>query len=115
MADVTIWHNPRCSKSRGAQAILDERGIEATVVRYLDEPPTRAELEHVLDLLGTDDPSAIARRGEDRWKELGLDGADRDTVLDALAANPVLIERPIVIKGDRAVVARPPEKVLDLL
>jgi arsenate reductase len=115
MADVTLWHNPRCSKSRAAQAILDERGIDATVVRYLDEAPSRAELERVLGLLGTDDPTAIARRGEDRWKELGLDGADRDAVLDAMAANPILIERPIVIRGDRAVVGRPPEKILELL
>jgi arsenate reductase len=115
MADVTLWHNPRCSKSRAAQAILDERGIDATVVRYLDEAPSRAELERVLGLLGTDDPTAIARRGEDRWKELGLDGADRDAVLDAMAANPILIERPILIRGDRAVVGRPPEKILELL
>jgi arsenate reductase len=115
MADVTLWHNPRCSKSRAAQAILDERGIDATVVRYLDEAPSRAELERVLGLLGTGDPTAIARRGEDRWKELGLDGADRDAVLDAMAANPILIERPILIRGDRAVVGRPPEKILELL
>ena len=70
MADVTIWHNPRCSKSRQASEILQERGIEADVVRYLDQAPSRAELERVLGLLGTDDPTAIARRSEDRWKEL---------------------------------------------
>ena len=115
MADVTIWHNPRCSKSRGAYEILQERGVDADVVKYLDDAPSRTEIERVLGLLGTDDPSTIARKGEDRWKELGLDGADRDTVLDALAANPILIERPIIIKGDRAVVGRPPEKVLELL
>ena len=115
MGDVTIWHNPRCSKSRGAYEILQERGIDAEVVKYLDEAPSRAELERVLGLLGTDDPTAIARTGEDRWKELGLAGADRDAVLDAMAANPILIERPIVIKGDRAVVGRPPERVLELL
>jgi arsenate reductase len=115
MADVTIWHNPRCSKSRQAHELLRERGVEFDEVRYLDVAPTRAEIERVLGLLGTDDPVTIARTGEDRWKELGLKGADRDTVLDAMAANPVLIERPIVIRGDRAVVGRPPEKVLDLL
>jgi len=115
MADVTIWHNQRCSKSRGALAILEERGIDHEVVRYLEDAPTRAQLESVLELLGTDDPTAIARRNEDLWKELGLDGADRGAVLDALAANPSLIERPIVIKGDRAVVARPSERVLELL
>ena len=115
MADVTVWFNPRCSKCRTAQGILEEHGVDADYVRYLDAAPSRAELERVLAMLGTDDPTAIARRGEDRWKELGLDGADRDTVLDALAANPILIERPIVIKGDKAVIARPPERALDLL
>jgi arsenate reductase len=115
MADVTIWHNQRCSKSRGALALLEERGVEHEVVRYVEDAPSRAELERVLQLLGTDDPTAIARTNEDRWKELRLDGADRDTVLDALAANPVMLERPIVIRGNRAVVARPSEKVLELL
>jgi arsenate reductase len=115
MADVTIWHNQRCSKSRGALAILEERGIDHDVVRYLEDTPSRAEIERVLGLLGTDDPTTIARRNEELWKELDLDHADRSTVLDALTANPALIERPIVIKGDRAVVARPSEKVLDLL
>ena len=97
-----------------ARDLLDERGVEARYVRYLDDAPTRAELERVLGMLGTDDPLAITRTGEDRFAELGLRGADRDTLLDALAANPILIERPIVILGDRAVVARPPEKLLDL-
>lgn len=113
--DVTVWHNPRCSKSRGALALLEERGIDPTVVRYLEDAPSRAELEHVLRLLGTDDPREITRTGEARYRELGLREADRDTLLDALAANPVLIERPIVLLADRAVVARPPERVLELL
>ena len=112
---VTIWHNPRCSKSRGAMAILAERGIDAGVVRYLDAAPSRPELEDVLRRLGTDDPRAIVRTGEGVYRELGLADADRDTLLDALAAHPILIERPIVVVGDRAVVARPPERVLDLL
>lgn len=115
MADVTVWFNPRCSKCRTAQGILADQGVEADYVRYLESAPTRDELEQVLKLLGTDDPMAIVRTGEDRWKELDLDPADRNTVLDALAANPILIERPIVIRGGRAVVARPPEKVLELL
>ena len=115
MADVTIWHNPRCSKSRQAHSILEEQAVDFDVVRYLDEAPSRHELERVLGLLGTDDPMKIVRTGEDRWKDLGLDTGDREAVLDALAQNPVLIERPIVIKGDRAVVGRPPENVLDLL
>jgi arsenate reductase (glutaredoxin) len=115
MADVTVWFNPKCSKCRTAQGILAEQGVEADYVRYLETSPSRDELEQVLKLLGTDDPMTIVRTGEDRWKELGIDRTDRDAVLDALAANPILIERPIVIRGDKAVVARPPEKVLDLL
>jgi arsenate reductase len=115
MADVTVWFNPRCSKCRTTQGILEERGVDADYVRYLDAAPSRAELERVLGLLGTDDPRAIARRGEDRWKELGLASATDDEILDAMAANPILIERPIVIRGDRAVVGRPPERVLELL
>jgi arsenate reductase len=113
--DVTIWHNPRCSKSRGALALLAERGVDPEVVRYLDTAPSRAELVDVLRRLGSEDPLVITRTGEARYRELGLAGADRDTVLDALAANPILIERPIVLVGDRAVVARPPERALELL
>ena len=115
MDDVTIWTNPRCSKSRGAEALLAERGITPKAVRYLDEPPSREELERVLALLGTDDPRVLLRSGEPEYAELRLADADRDTVLDALAQHPRLIERPVVIRGDRAVVARPPEKLLDLL
>lgn len=112
---VTIWHNPRCSKSRGALALLTEHGVDPAVVRYLDDAPDRAGLERVLAQLGTDDPREILRTGEKLYKELGLADADRDTLLDALAAHPILIERPIVVVGGRAVVGRPPEKVLDLL
>jgi arsenate reductase len=112
---VTVWHNPRCSKSRGALALLAERGVEPTVVRYLDDAPTRADLVDVLRRLGTEDPRAITRSGEKLYRELNLREADADALLDALAANPVLIERPIAVLGDRAVVGRPPEKVLELL
>ena len=112
---VTIWTNPRCSKSRGAEALLAERGVEVQRVRYLDTPPSRAELERVLGLLGTDDPRVLVRTGEPLYAELGLAGADRDRLLDALAEHPSLIERPVVVRGDRAVVARPPERLLELL
>lgn len=116
MADeVTVWFNPSCSKCRGAASLLAEQDLEVQFVRYLDEAPSRGELERVLALLGTDDPREITRTGEPRYAELGLADADRDALLDALAANPVLIERPIVIVGDRAVIARPPEKLLHLL
>jgi arsenate reductase len=115
MADLTVWFNPNCSKCRTAHGLLAGRGVDANYVRYLDDAPSRADLERVLALLGTDDPRAITRTGERLYAELGLEGADRDAVLDALAAHPVLIERPIAIRGDRAVVARPPERILELL
>lgn len=112
---VTVWFNPNCSKCRTVQGILAEKGIEADYVRYLEQAPSRAQIEAVLAQLGTDDPRAIMRTGEAVYKELGLAGADRDALLDAMAANPILIERPIVIRGERAVVGRPPENVLNLL
>lgn len=115
MSDLTVWFNPRCSKCRTAQGLLEERGVAADYVRYLDQAPTRADLERVLDLLGTDDPLVITRTGEALYEELGLAGAERDVLLDALAAHPILIERPIAIRGGRAVVARPPERILELL
>lgn len=114
-ADVTVWFNPNCSKCRTVQGILSEKGIEADYVRYLDQAPNRDQIEAVLTMLGADDPRAIMRTGEGVYKELGLAGADRDALLDAMVAHPILIERPIVIRGDRAVVGRPPENVLGLL
>jgi arsenate reductase len=112
---VTVWFNPACSKCRTVQGILAERGVEADYVRYLEQTPDRAAIEAVLARLGTDDPRSIMRTGEAVYKELGLAGADRDALLDAMVGHPILIERPIVIRGDRAVVGRPPENVLDLL
>src|SRR2546421_96888 len=117
MADesCTIWFNPNCSKCRGARDLVDERGVEATYVRYLDEPPARADLARVMGLLGIDDPRAMMRTGETVYRELDLAAGSPDQLLDAMVAHPILIERPIVIVGDRAVIARPPEKLLDLL
>ncbi|HVM20891.1 MAG TPA: arsenate reductase (glutaredoxin) [Mycobacteriales bacterium] len=112
---VTIWANPRCSKSRGAEALLAERGVEVERVLYLETPPSREEIERVLVLLGTDDPRGLTRTGEPLFRELGLADANREQLLDALATHPELIERPVVVRGDRAVVARPPERLLDLL
>jgi arsenate reductase len=115
VSDVTVWFNPNCSKCRTVQGILAEKGVDADYVRYLEQTPTRAEIEAVLRMLGTDDPRSIMRTGESVYAELGLAGAGRDALLDAMVAHPILIERPIVIRGGRAVVGRPPEKVLDLL
>jgi arsenate reductase (glutaredoxin) len=113
--DLTVWFNPNCSKCRGARDLITERGLDASYFRYLDEAPDRKELERVLDLLGLDDPRGMMRTGEPVYKELGLASAGREELLDAMAAHPILIERPIVIRGDRAVIARPPELALELL
>ena len=112
---MSVYFNPACSNCRTAQAILQERGVDADYVRYLEKAPDRQELERVLGLLGTDDPRAIVREKEPIYAELNLAGAGRDELLDAMATHPVLIQRPIVIRGDRAVVARPPERLLELL
>ncbi|MDT7573239.1 MAG: hypothetical protein QOE05_3413 [Actinomycetota bacterium] len=114
-ADITVWANDRCSKSRGAEAILQERGIDYLRIPYLEDTPSREELERVLTLLGTDDPRVLVRDGEPEYAELGLQTADRDELLDALTNHPALLQRPVVIRGERAVVARPAEKVLELL
>jgi arsenate reductase len=112
--DVTVWLNPRCSKCRGAEELLADRGVDARKVYYLDTPPSRDELARVVDLLGGD-ARALVRRSEPAYDDLGLADADQDQLLDALAAHPELIERPVVIRGDRAVIARPPERLLELL
>ena len=116
MADVVIYHNPRCSKSRGALGILRERGVEVEVVEYLATPPGRTELERLLAML-PDPPAALVRRDE-RFRELGLDAAalgSREAVVALLLEHPELMERPLVVRGGRARIARPPEKLLELL
>jgi arsenate reductase len=117
MADLTLWHNQRCSKSRGAREILEEAGVAFDEKRYLDEPPTAAELDAVLTALGME-PWDLARMGEDVAKELGLRDLphDRQSWIDVMVAHPILIERPILVTSDgRAVVGRPPEAVQVLL
>jgi arsenate reductase (glutaredoxin) len=109
-----LYFNPACSKCRTAQGLLADAGIEADVVRYLDQPPTADELRGLMRMLGIDDPRAMMRTGEPAWKELGLDGADADTLLEAITTHPILLERPIFVHGDRAVIGRPPERVLEL-
>ncbi|HEX2048722.1 MAG TPA: arsenate reductase (glutaredoxin) [Acidimicrobiales bacterium] len=112
---TSVFFNPECSNCRTAQGILQERGVDADYIRYLENAPSRSELEDVLRKLGTDDPREIIRAKEPVYAELDLDSADRDQLLDAMTSHPILIQRPIVIHGDRAVVARPPERLLDIL
>jgi len=113
MSDVTIYHNPRCTKSRQTLELLRDKGVEPTVVEYLKTPPSPAELTAILAKLGKG-PRDITRAKEaaDAGIAKDLDGA---ALIAALSANPGAIERPIVVKGDRARVGRPPESVLDLL
>ncbi len=112
---LTIYHNPRCSKSRQALALLTERGIEPEVIEYLRTPLTEAELRALLRKLGLK-PAEILRTGEDVYKEKykGRTLTDEQS-LKALVESPILMERPIVVKGQHAVVCRPPEKILELL
>jgi arsenate reductase (glutaredoxin) len=112
---IRIFHNPRCSKSRATLEQL--QGQELEVVDYLRHPPTPAELDQLLKLLGLE-PAQIARTGEERYEELGLGRkppATRVAWLKVLSENPILIERPIVTDGKRAVIGRPPENVKRLL
>ncbi len=111
-----IWHNPRCSKSRGALKLLQEAGVEIEERRYLDNPPTPQELDEVLKRMELE-PEQIVRTKEALYKELGLQDRQlsRTAWLELLSQHPKLIERPIVIYKGRAVLARPPEKVLELL
>lgn len=112
-----IWHNPRCSKSRETLKILQEAGADVTVRRYLDDPPSVTELRKAIRRLGIE-PVELVRRSEDAAKALGLDRGDHNiaTVTVALAGNPILIERPVVLAEDgRAVIGRPPENVKELL
>lgn len=112
---IEVYFNPACSKSRRARELLEARGAGAVYRDYLAEPPSRAELERLVRLLGIDDPRKMMRSGEDLYRELAVDAATRDEVLDTLAKHPQLLERPIVVVGERAVIARPPEKLLELI
>lgn len=113
---VTIWHNPRCSKSRAALQLLQDGGAEPEVVEYLRAPPDAATIARTLRLLGMS-PRELMRRNEASYRELGLDdeGLSDAELIEAMVAHPILIERPIVVAGRRAVLGRPPERVQDLL
>lgn len=115
MAKATIWHNPRCSKSRETKKLLEDKGVELDVRLYLEDAPDRAALEGAVEALGAT-PRDLLRAKEDLAKELGLHkpGKSDDEILDAMVKHPVLIERPVVFVGKRARIGRPPEHVLEL-
>jgi arsenate reductase len=116
MARVTVYHNPSCGKSRGALEILRERGVDCDVIEYLQAPPDRATIERFLTLLAG--PPGDLVRKDKRFKELGLDPAHymtRERVVELLLEHPELMERPVVVHGSRAVIARPSERVLEIV
>ena len=115
MPNITIWHNPRCSKSRAALALLEEHGVSPIEFKYLETPPSKTDIIATLAALDME-AKDIVRKGEAIYKSLNLSSNSTDeSVLDALVKNPILIERPIIISGDSAVIGRPPENVLSLL
>ena len=115
MTSVTIYHNPKCSKSRQTLTLLEERDLELRIVLYLDSPPSRSELSDIVKMLGVE-ATEIVRTGEDEYKESGLTAESReDDVLDAILIAPNLMQRPIVICGDQARVGRPPESALEII
>lgn len=116
MTELRLYHNPRCSKSRGALDLLEQRGLNPTIVRYLDTPPDAPQLQALLVRLGIG-PRDLLRRSEAEYQALGLDDTSLTDgqLIAAMVAHPKLIERPILEVGDRAVIGRPPERVLELL
>lgn len=111
-----IFHNPRCSKSRQTLALLTERGIEPEVVEYLKTPPSAEDIRKLLNQLGIP-ARELLRTGEQAYRDAGLDNPDLDdaAVIAAMAEHPILIQRPIVVAGDRARIGRPPEAVLEII
>jgi arsenate reductase len=116
MSQVSIYHNPRCSKSRQTLALLQEQGLEPNIIEYLKDTPDVAELKTLLSKLGFVSARELMRSKEDVFKELDLKNeSDEEKLLEAMAAHPKLIERPIVVKGEQARLGRPPEAVLEIL
>ena len=117
MADqIQIYHNPRCSKSRTTMTLLTDKGIQAEVIEYLKTPPSKQQLEQILDMLGIE-PRQLMRTHESEYKDNNLADPDlsRDQLIDAMIQFPKLIERPIVICNGKAAIGRPPETVLEIL
>ena len=113
---VTIWHNPRCGKSRQTLDLLRKKGVEPTIREYLKQPPSKAEVETLIDMVGGE-PAALIRDGEAEFKALKKRKADlsKADIAQAIAKHPILLQRPIVVAGKKAAIGRPPEAVLPLL
>lgn len=111
---MTLWHNPRCSKSRQAVKLLEDAGHRPKLRLYLKEPPNEEELVALLEALNKL-PSAVIRKGERIYKEMGLAEATEEQLYEAMLAEPILIERPILVNDDKAIVGRPPEDVLTIV
>lgn len=116
MSKITIYHNPRCSKSRQALEMLDSRGVEADIVEYLKTPPDAGQLTEILDLLGME-PRDLMRSNESEYKDNKLDDPElsREQLIQAMVDYPRLIQRPIVLGNGKAALGRPPEKILEIL
>ncbi len=116
MTNLVIFHNPRCSKSRQTLSIIQERGLDLNVVEYLKNPPSKTEIKIILKKLGIR-PIDLMRKGETLFKEKNLNdpNVSDEYLIDCMAENPILIERPIVIKGEKAIIGRPPERVMEIL
>jgi len=116
MTDVTIYHNPRCSKSRETLALLEAQGISPTIVKYLETPPSSADVENLLTLLNLT-PRQIMRTKEVEYKELDLNDESKTDVelIAAITSTPKLLERPIVLANGKAAIGRPPENILTIL
>ena len=115
MAQITIWHNPRCSKSREALAIMDENGCEKEIIKYLETNPDKQTIKNLLKMLGLD-ARELMRTKEDIYKELKLrDETDDEKLIEAMAQNPKLIERPVLIKNGKAIIGRPTSVTADFL
>lgn len=116
MPDVTLYHNPRCSKSRQTLTLLRDQNIEPKIIEYLKDPPDSTTLKKIIKMLGIS-PVDLIRKKEPAYKELGLADQthDDDALIQAMADHPALIERPIVVKGSQARLGRPPQDVLDIL
>lgn len=113
---TTIYHNPRCAKSRATLDLLRERGIEPQIIEYLKTPPDHVTLAWILERLGRE-PRELMRTQEPEYREAGLDnpGLDRDALIEGMIRHPKVIERPIVVAGERVALGRPPENVLEIL